>query len=408
MSEVYADSIQAKVNGTAQAVPLRDSDAQEKIGSLSEDIVNISEYAQSNTFYNDYTDNNVTEAYRGEYGYYRYTDGELIKEQFDATIKIPVSYGDTFIITGTYGYASCLIAEYSRSGNFIKPILYDTEKSITVTNYEYIVPVNVKYIGISSISNTFNIVQRKYISVKDKLNDTISTFSNILYGKKWVACGDSYTHGDFTGYIDSNGKSGIESDAYDKTMNMYKTYPWWIAKRNGMTLVNEAINGSTMAYPKSGNPEDTNAFSYERYKNIANDADYITLWFGINDSSKCNLGRKGDGDVNTFYGAFGTVIYYLVTRHPKAKIGVIITNRSTFEFRQATREVCNAYGIPYLDMMGDIKVPMIFGREESTGINKNIIGTRNAQFVVSSTNSHPNLYAHEYESTFIENWLRSL
>ena len=37
MSEVYADSIQAKVNGTAQAVPLRDSDAQEKIGSLSEE-----------------------------------------------------------------------------------------------------------------------------------------------------------------------------------------------------------------------------------------------------------------------------------------------------------------------------------------------------------------------------------
>lgn len=41
MSEVYADSIQAKVNGTAQAVPLRDSDAQEKIGSLSEEIVNL-------------------------------------------------------------------------------------------------------------------------------------------------------------------------------------------------------------------------------------------------------------------------------------------------------------------------------------------------------------------------------
>lgn len=38
---VYADSIQAKVNGTAQAVPLRDSDAQEKIGSLSEENAQI-------------------------------------------------------------------------------------------------------------------------------------------------------------------------------------------------------------------------------------------------------------------------------------------------------------------------------------------------------------------------------
>ena len=38
---VYADSIQAKVNGTAQAVPLRDSDAQEKIDSLSEEVDNL-------------------------------------------------------------------------------------------------------------------------------------------------------------------------------------------------------------------------------------------------------------------------------------------------------------------------------------------------------------------------------
>lgn len=41
MSEVYADSIQAKVNGNAQAVLLRDSDAQEKIGLLSEDMKDV-------------------------------------------------------------------------------------------------------------------------------------------------------------------------------------------------------------------------------------------------------------------------------------------------------------------------------------------------------------------------------
>ena len=58
MSEVYADSIQAKVNGTAQAVPLRDSDAQEKIGSLSEDIDDFlnsgkMQYVDSSTVLND-------------------------------------------------------------------------------------------------------------------------------------------------------------------------------------------------------------------------------------------------------------------------------------------------------------------------------------------------------------------
>jgi hypothetical protein len=33
---------------------------------------------------------------------------------------------------------------------------------------------------------------------------------------------------------------------------------------------------------------------------------------------------------------------------------------------------------------------------------------RNAAFMVSDTNAHPNAKAHEYRSTFIENFLRSL
>lgn len=39
MSEVYADSIQAKVNGTDQSVPLRDSDAQQQLATKAPGIV---------------------------------------------------------------------------------------------------------------------------------------------------------------------------------------------------------------------------------------------------------------------------------------------------------------------------------------------------------------------------------
>ena len=46
--------------------------------------------------------------------------------------------------------------------------------------------------------------------------------SNILYGKKLVACGDSFTEGDFSGFVDENGLSGKDSPViYDKKRKMY-------------------------------------------------------------------------------------------------------------------------------------------------------------------------------------------
>ncbi len=100
--------------------------------------------------------------------------------------------------------------------------------------------------------------------------------SNILYGKKLVACGDSFTEGDFVGFVDKEGKSGKNSSyLYDQNRGMYKTYPWWIAERNNMTLINEAICGSIMAlskeYLQSPDTIDIGTkypFSLERYKKV--------------------------------------------------------------------------------------------------------------------------------------------
>lgn len=542
-----ADSANQAATSANTAAEGVDSKVESAVAPVVEDVTalkgglsGLDDYVTAELLYDTYKDQNVTKVYKGTNGYYKASDGSFVADNFNATTKIAVQHNDQFIISGTYGYASCLIAEFDKNGDFIKPVLYkeDGQGATTVNDYEYVVQSNVCYIAISSISNTFVITKRTYKDTKEKISDVekavngikknevyfeaisdytttkevlnqngttsannsssvtgyiavsndillistkakyttccLATYDenknfinkygytsdgtqtvwenkeieippevsyvriggfgsatvisvkrkikplsfrvtelekskgNVLFGKKWVACGDSYTKGDFTGYVDSQGKTLEESDAYDREYGMYKTYPWWIAKRNGMILVNEAIMGSTLAYPRSGNPEETSAFSFERYKNIPSDADYITLWFGINDASHCDLGNKGDGTVNTFYGALEVVLYYLITHHPKAKIGVIVTNRSTAEIRQATRDVCNSFAIPYLDMMGDRKVPIIFGKEESTGVSSNIVGVRNNQFVVSSSNSHPNLWAHEYESTFIENWLRSL
>ena len=280
-------------------------------------------------------------------------------------------------------------------------------------------PENVVYSRIcTELKSTVNALDGKYSSMAEQLDTLESDLadmnrmvealkaSNPLWGKKWVACGDSFTEGDFNGAADSDWK-----DADGKK----KVYPYFIGKRNNMTVINEAKCGTIMALDKSYVADPTkvsittrNPFSLNRYKAIPKDADYITLWFGINDSGHTNLGELSDTTNLTFYGAWNVVLEYLIKNYPFAKIGIIITDRGSEKYRQATRDVAVKWGIPYLDMMGDDKVPVMMYRENNLGLCKTAGDLRNKAFIVSDTNSHPNWRAHEYQSTFIENFMRSL
>lgn len=231
--------------------------------------------------------------------------------------------------------------------------------------------------------------------------------ANVLYGKKWVACGDSFTEGDFSTYVDINGNTGTNSDAYDKDWAMYKTYPYWIAKRNGMNLINEAKCGSKMH--RSNKDSD---FSYQRYLNVPTDADYITLQFGLNeDWNDTILGTISDTDNTTVMGAWNVVMEYFLTNIPYAKIGIIISDAWTsIKMRNALIEVARYWGVPYLDMCGDDKVPLgTGGRRETAGtLSAKAVELRNNYYTVSAENNHPNVKAHQQRSTYIENFLRSI
>ena len=238
--------------------------------------------------------------------------------------------------------------------------------------------------------------------------------SNILWGKKYVACGDSFTHGDFTGYVDSEGHTGTASDAYDTEWGVYKTYPYWIAKRNNMTLINEAVNGSTMT---NNDNSPTGRFSYTRYKAIPEDADYITFKFGINDSASHQnmpIGTIDDTETNTFYGAWNVVLTWIIENRPKAKLGILIGNGLQGSghgvqdevYCVAMRAIAKKFGIPYLDEDLDDQVPLTFRTNKQ--VDSTIATLRNNQYKVSSTNGHPNLECHKVQSTFVEHFLRSL
>ena len=222
---------------------------------------------------------------------------------------------------------------------------------------------------------------------------------NPLYGKKYVACGDSFTEGDFTGSL---------TDDFIFTEGDYagckKVYPYYIGRRNKMTVINEAKCGSTLTAlgrkPLSG----------DRLYAIPKDADYITIKIGINDDErhqKMPVGTVDDTDNTTFCGAWNFVLDYLTANLPYAKIGIIVTNGATRPIVDATIAAAKKWGIPYIDLATDHKLPLML-RSLREDVCDEAKARRDEAFRVSPTNGHPNERAHEFESYIIENWMKSI
>ncbi len=241
--------------------------------------------------------------------------------------------------------------------------------------------------------------------------------SNLLCGKKWAACGDSFTNGDFHG-----APEGEPLFTEGPFAGKRRTYDYLIAERNGMLLQHLAVGGMTLATPAEEGF--TNCFSLDTYRQIDPDADYITLYFGINDSHHRPKSTGDDGEVkkgiiplgspddtgtDTFCGAWNVVLSYLIEHHPFAHIGILISNGcETEDYRLAEIRAAKKFGIPYLDLNGDERCP-VMGRSTNSAIAKELRHFRTRLFAVDPPrNTHPNALAHEYESRFIENWLRSL
>lgn len=469
------------------------------------------------------------------------------------SIPVELTKQDTYIIRGTgkeVTTAGCKCTDFIYIGDYKKiqvSVTYSAQvagwtiynadkhyvrasnteastKPVVITDQIIELQPNEKYIRLSPYPSTTancKAVSLKYevispLTLADKvklLDDEISGIdekvtnlktTNVLFGKKYISCGDSFTEGDFSGYVDSEGHSGKNStELYDTTLKMYKTYPYWIAKRNGMTLINEAKCGSVLPYSaeytgattftttylvsgdvatvyvstlmnvadwdytadtfsykgttleinqmlssiatvnfvadadfdnKTSNPIKFTAterifkyraeswrspFVLNRLQTIPEDADYITLCFGLNEGL-IDIGKITDGGLDkdgnivpenckTCYGAYNSVMEWLIMHRPWAKIGIIIPDAwypATGHDMQVA--VAKRWGIPYLDTRADANIPMGIGGRLGTEVCSRAISLRNAQYYVASSNGHPNLKAHQQRSTYIENFLRSL
>ncbi len=246
---------------------------------------------------------------------------------------------------------------------------------------------------------------------------------NCLSGKKWVVCGDSFTNG-----LEQNAL--IPDGPY---RGMRSVYPYLIGNRNDMIIVPFFEGGRTLAFPPEPG-EFRNSLTAPdmpwNYRNIPEDADYITIYLGINDSHHAPCAFSGDGEdttgkiplgtledtsIHSFGGAWNVVLWWLVRNRPGAHIGIIVSNGvETEDYRLLTIAAAKKYGLAWLDLNGDARTPAMI-RSISPDIAEPVREQLKRRWAVDydghltgSPNTHPNDAAHLYESFIIESFLRSI
>lgn len=356
------------------------------------------------------------------YGYIASPTGSLnSSDGYKVSGFIPVRSGEPVIISPRFRNFIAYGSDMS--------VISDSYIRFEQSNHVY-TPSNDGYIRFSYYVNEEGMVQVEYGTERtsyekfkyildgiDVGSEVDLSIGNSLYGKKWAVCGDSFTAGGATA-DELTDDDYIKDGRYKGKLRLYK---WLIANRNNMNIQDLSLGGRTMATPSDGTF--TNAFSHDLYNTIDRDVDYITLYFGINDSHHrpsptgndgedtsgvIPLGTIDDTSKDTFYGAWNFVMEYLIINYPHAHIGIIVSNGcETADYPNAEIEIAKKWGVPYIDLNGDERTPMM-NRSTNRNASNAAKTARNEAFRISSSNGHPNSNAHEYESWFIENFLRSI
>jgi hypothetical protein len=341
-------------------------------------------------------------------------DGTAVSEGTSYyTDYVELKETDKYYISERAQYQTCGWAFYDGSKSFLGAGGYNSDSPNTayiadseLVDFDEIVATypTAKYVRFGSYGAALTI--KKFVPYSADNAFAALSKTDALFGKKWVACGDSFTHGDFTGY-----------SASDKYLNdgryagKYCVYPYIIGNRHNMEVLNIAVNGSTISQGSSSTS--SSCFTYpttgKLYTAIPADADIITLWFGINDSwlTGMTIGTDNDEDNTTFKGAWNVALNWILDNRPFAKLGVMISNMCKDDtWPTAVKEVCEKLGVPYLDVDG--------GRPLMLGVSsRNPAKWQAKQRILelqrcTESNTHPNPSAHKFQSLFIENWLKSL
>ena len=310
----------------------------------------------------------------------------------EITNYILVNVGEKYLYSGLCGTSIVGACFYDENFSYISGVGGD---AISPVIKEITIPNNSKYVRFASFHGGDTIVSKLLVSRKQ---DNLIHINNLTH-KEWYACGDSYTEGAyvFDGYNPPD--KWFETGKY---ANRLKCYPYYIGNRTNCNVHNIALSGSTLAKVTN----DDYSFSYQKYTTIPNTADYITLWFGINDEAQSvPVGNDTDSVNTTFKGAWNVVLAYLLEHCPKAHIGIIVSNSLSRSYVDATIAMAERWGVPYLDLNSD-NVPLMQNTLRNVSNDAKAIAI--SKFAISSSNMHPNYWAHEFESYFIEDFLKRI
>ena len=237
-----------------------------------------------------------------------------------------------------------------------------------------------------------------------------SSSSNILYNKILCCCGDSITEGadmDAEGIVQTSPIAVYKWNNgnqtwLEQTSNFIKAYGYQIAERNNMTFYQGGVSGSTMQ-----GLTNKNGFSLVngRYTKLPDEIDYLTIWFGWNDSAYGTLGALTDTTNESYYGGYNVVLPYLIDKYPYTKICLIVPFGASAGHREAIRQLGNKWGLAVFDMYQG-GTPLYFGKEDSVGVETSIITSNKAKF--QANGAHPNYKGHKQISNMLEHFLRGI
>lgn len=334
--------------------------------------------------------------------------GVIMNSSLYDLCEISVVEGEIYTIVGTVNSYAALCVVKDANDNVLYSYPTQTRDLVLTEGIRVIIPEGgVKLFSCKSHMSTYKHAIHKAL---DSGQRTITNKFDVLYNKKWYALGDSFTWGYFNYYTDSEGHKGQYSDAFDDILGCFKTYPWCIQQRCGIKAnLTLSIGGIDFTNTADANQPFSSDASPRNYTMIPNDCDYITLQFGLNEVNLTveQIGTKTDTTNETLWGAYNVVLESILTANPKVKIGIIISDAwMTQTYHDALIEIAKYWGIPYLDLKDGEQVPMMINGElrEHSSVAEQL---RNGVFKMS-TDDHPTLIAHEYRSTVIENFLRSL
>lgn len=223
-----------------------------------------------------------------------------------------------------------------------------------------------------------------------KMNQTMLSQTNPLYGKKIVLDGDSIC----IGYGASGG------------------YGKMIASTNNMIYENYGESGGTITYGTKNGANDRHWVS-NAVDSYSNDADYYILEGGVNDvANSVTLGSistsydSANFDRTTFIGALEYICAKLETLYVGKKVGFVfvhgIFNDTNYfpdwheDYKPAMLKVFEKWGIPYIDL--ESLVPPL-----------NQIASLKSVYTNAGDGWHPNKAGYEtFYVPKIEAWLKTL